>query len=164
MSEEKLYTLPDAHLAFAKSTFNSIWGLLEKEGRTPQEDLDMLLAAHASLFHWKIAGTVVNEQRGCWMISRVYQTLGRAAGALEWALRCQELTQNDPEKMEDFDLAYAQEGLARAYALSGDLDLAQEHWSQAASLGEMIKDQEDREIFTADLQGGNWYQLGIDHP
>ncbi len=61
--------------------------------------------------------------------------------------------------MEDFDLAYAEEGLARALALAGETGRAQEHWNRAASLGDKISDPQDKKIFLNDLKTGNWYQL-----
>ncbi len=97
MSEEQLYALQAAHLKFAKKIYNGIWGLLEKDSRSPEEDRELLLAAYASLYHWKKAGTAIHEQRGRWMISHVYQVLGREAEALEWAESCQELTLLYPE-------------------------------------------------------------------
>ncbi|NQS91289.1 MAG: hypothetical protein HQ574_02685 [Chloroflexi bacterium] len=76
------------------------------------------------------------------MLSRVYIALGKS------------------EEMEDFDLAFAQEGLARAYALTGKLGLAKIHLSKPTLLGKQIEDPEDRQIFEEDLNGGDWYQLG----
>jgi hypothetical protein len=64
--------------------------------------------------------------------------------------------------MEDFDLAYAQEALARAFALAGDQDQALVHWRKAADLGDQIQDPEDRRIFQGDFQSGNWHQLPVD--
>ncbi len=64
--------------------------------------------------------------------------------------------------MEDFDLAYAQEALARANALAGEQEKALHHRQQAAKLGKQIKDPEDKKIFEGDFQGGNWYQLQTD--
>ena len=161
MSEEKRYTLPHAQLEFAKTIFNSIWGLLEKSDRTPEEDRDILLAAFASLYHWKRAGTAVHEQRGSWMVSRVYLTLEKGKDALAWARRCFEISDGHPFEMEDFDLAYAQEALARAYAQSGDQEKALKHWNRAAKLGERIEDPEDKKIFIEDFQSGSWYNLRI---
>ena len=161
MGEDKKYTLDEAQLVFAKSSFNSIWPLLDKPDRTLDEDRDMLLAAFTSLYHWRVVGTAVQEQRGSWMIARVNQVLGRAEDALEWALRCYEITEANPAEMKDFDLAYAEEGLARAYALSGDDDKAQKHKQKAVELGDKIKDPEDKEIYLGDLQGGNWYNLQV---
>jgi hypothetical protein len=162
MSEEKRYTLAQAQLEFAKKSFNSIWPLLEKPQRTPDEDREMILAAFASLYHWRKVGTAVHEQRGSWMISRVYQVLGKAQSSLEWAHRCFLLTEENTSEMEDFDQAYAQEALARAYALSGEEGQALKHWKQAAKLGEKIKDLEDKKIFQGDLQAGNWYNLKVE--
>ena len=159
MSEEKQYTLVQAQREFAKISFNSLWPLLDKTPRTSEEEREMLLAAFASLYHWRKVGTAVHEQRGSWMISRVYQELGRANEALEWAQHCFEISQENPSEMEDFDLAYAQEALARAYALSGDQEKALKSWKLAAELGERIKDPEDKKIFLEDLQGGNWHNL-----
>ncbi len=159
MSEEKKYTLDQAQLEFAKKSFNSIWSLLENPQRTQDEEREMLLAAFTSLYHWRKAGTAVHEQRGSWMISRVYQTLGNPEGALEWAQRCLEISEDFPSEMEDFDLAYAQEALARAYALSGNQEKAQEHWTQASNLGKQIKDPDDQRIFLEDFKSGPWYHL-----
>jgi tetratricopeptide (TPR) repeat protein len=162
MSEEKHYTLAQAQLEFAKRSFNCIWPLLEKTQRTPDEDQEMVLAAFASLYHWKKAGTAVHAQRGSWMISRVYQELGRAVDALGWAQSCLEISKEHPTEMKDFDLAYAQEALARAYALSGEEDKALKHRQKAIELGEKIKDPEDKRIFQDDLRSGNWYNLQVE--
>jgi tetratricopeptide (TPR) repeat protein len=159
MSVEKKFTLLEAQEKFAKSIYNGIWKLLGKPDRSPSEDEDMLLSAFASLYHWKQIGNQVNLQRGYWMISRVYLTVGNKSSALEWAKKCAGVSKTHPEAMEDFDLAYAEEGLARAYALAGDLEKAKEHHDRAAELGDQINDPEDKEIFLGDFAGGDWYQL-----
>lgn len=159
MNNQQHSTLQEDHLRFAKSIWNGIWELLEKANRTPSEEEDLLLRAYASLYHWKQVGTQANLQRGYWMLSRVYLAQGAAEQALEWALKCHKITQDHAASMEDFDLAYAQEGLARAYAMVGELELAREHRAEAAVLGEQIEDPEDREIFLGDFQGGDWFEL-----
>ena len=157
MSEKNSELHVDIHLQFAKNTNKRVWDLLEQSKRSRVEDEEMLLAAYASLYHWRKAGTAVHTQRGYWMLSRVYLSQNRADAALEWALKCQEITENFPAEMDDFDLAFSQEGLARAYALSGDPDFAKKHFVMAVELGEKIKDPEDKQIFLNDLQGGNWF-------
>ena len=117
----------------------------------------MLLAAHTSLYHWLQIGTAVNAQRGHWLLLRVYILLGLSQNAVEHALRCQEITENKPEEMQDYDLAFAQETLARAYALVGDKVKAQEYLELAEKLGQAIQDKEDKDIFTGDLNSGDWY-------
>ena len=79
--------------------------------------------------------------------------------ALSWALKCQAITEEYLSEMEDFDLAFAQEALARAFALAGNLERAQDHFETAGKLGYAIKDKEDQKIFQADLNSGNWYGI-----
>ncbi len=159
MAEEIKITIQQAQQDFAKSIFNGIWELLNKSDRSPQEDEEMLLRAYASLYHWKQVGGPVNFQRGYWMISRVYQALGDADGALTWAIKCQQETEDHSADLEDFDLAYAQEGLARTYAMRGEQEKARIHYQKALDLGDGIQDPEDKKIFCDDFQGGDWYQL-----
>ena len=85
--------------------------------------------------------------------------LARPHNAVEHALRCQEITQSNPDEMQDFDLAFAQEALARAYALIGDQGKAQEYLKVAKKLGQAIQNKEDQEIFTGDLNSGEWYGI-----
>jgi len=162
MSEEKELTLAEAQLKFAKSSFNGIWELLDKSKRTPEDNENLLLSAYTSLYHWKQVGTEVNLQRGYWMISRVYQVLGNADQALQWAIKCQSVTEDNPSDLEDFDFAFAQECLARAYALADDLDRAKEHYDLAVDLGKRIEDPEDQKIFMNDFQGGNWHEFSTE--
>ena len=152
-------TLKEAQEKFAKSSWNEIWPLLEKIDRTPSEDEDLLLSAFTSLYHWKQIGTEVNLQRGYWMISKVYQVLGKAESALAWAEKCARVTSENIAAMKDFDLAYSEEALARSYALAGDLERAREHHRQAVELGEHIKDPEDKKFFLGDFEGGDWFGL-----
>ncbi|MFO8035370.1 MAG: hypothetical protein R6U57_01900 [Anaerolineales bacterium] len=159
MSEEKKYTLEEAHLAFAKQMNGRVWELLGASPRSEAEDLEMVHAAHASLSHWLHVGTPVHHQRGEWLISRVYTVLGYKDAALRHAKRCLDLTETHEEIMEDFDLAYAYEGMARALALSGSKEEAEEFKERAQQAGEEIGDHEDQSLFFSDLEGGPWYVL-----
>jgi hypothetical protein len=159
MNEEKKYTLTEAHQHFARTANHQTWDLLDKTNRSPEEAEELLLAASTSLYHWLHVGTAVHAQRGHWMLSRVHVVLGRKQDAVNEALRCQAITESNPEEMKDFDLAFAQEALARAYALNGDLDKAKQHHQQATSLGDQIQDPEDKKIFFGDFQAGEWFSL-----
>jgi hypothetical protein len=70
-----------------------------------------------------------------------------------------ELTAANSSQMKDFDLAYAQEALARAHALQGNLVEARKFHDEALRLGHAISDPEDQQIFLSDLQGGDWHDL-----
>ena len=72
----------------AADLFNHVWTLLETPHRTPEQDDEMLHAAHASRHHWGEIGQPANLARGEWQCSRVYAVLGRAEPALWHARRC----------------------------------------------------------------------------
>jgi hypothetical protein len=142
---------------FAKKFNGRVWQLLETPSRSQAEDDEMLHAAHASLYHWLQVGAESHHQRGEWMIARVHLTLGNAAEALRHARRCMELTEKNRAQMQDFDIAYANEGMARASALVGDHPAARHFHFIATAAGKAIADKENRDIFMADLNSGEWY-------
>ena len=61
--------------------------------------------------------------------------------------------------MADFDIAFAYEGVARAYALGGNQQEAKKYLQLASAAGEAIADPEDKEIFVGDLEGGEWHGI-----
>ena len=144
MSAAERYTLEEAQKEFAKRTNGQVWKLLEKTDRTPAEEVEIECAAFASLYHWLQAGTGVHHQRGEWLIAHVYTILGEAESALKFANRCLELTEAYKNQMEDFDIAYAYEGMARANALSGNRQVAEKFLGMAKSAGEEISDAESK--------------------
>ncbi len=150
----------DMHRPFAAGLNGEVWTLLEKgDGRTDDDDRRMIHTVHASLYHWLTAGTVIEEQRGEWLVSHVYATLGLGESALRHGKRCKALTDEFGDLMEDFDRAYACEGLARAYAVLGKTEEANRYKAEAHKLGDLIRDAEDRRIFDGDFHGGNGYTL-----
>lgn len=159
MSEEKTFSEAEAHLHFAKQYNGKLWKLLEKPERTPEEDELLIDYTHASLAHWRVAGTEVHLQRGAWMLAHVYSVLGNAPLALQHAQHCQALTEKYKDHLSDFDFAYAYECMARAQALAGNRAEAQKYVEMANKAGTAIKDEEDREIFLGDFNGGEWYEV-----
>lgn len=159
MNSEESYTFEQAHKEFAKRTNGRVWNLLGKTDRTPAEDEEMESAAFASLYHWRQVGTEVHHQRAEWLIARVYTVLGEAYPAVKHANRCLELTEAHKSEMEDFDFAYAYEGMARANALDGNRQVAENYLQMAESAGKEIADLESKKIFMSDLNTGDWYGI-----
>lgn len=157
MSEEKTYTVAQAHYYFAMDFHRQTWDLLDKPGRTRFDDARMLDYAHASLAHWRTTGTAVRQQRGEWLISRVFAVLGEGSSALKHAQLCHELLENNRAEMEEFDFAFAYEAIARAYAVNGDRAEALKFMTRAQAAGEAIQEPEDRETFFAEFNGGDWH-------
>lgn len=123
--------------------FNEVWRLME----TREDDERMLHAAHASAYHWSEAPECEpkNRARSEWQLSRVYTVLGRGEPALHHARRCLEICEAHPENIEDWDLPFAYEALARAHRVAGMNEEAAGYKQKAQELGEEISDPEDRE-------------------
>jgi DNA-binding transcriptional MerR regulator len=136
----------------AAQLFNETWRLMEKEERTRQDDDRMIHAAHASRYHWGQVpdATPAHLARGEWQVSRVYTVLERAEPALHHARRVLDLCQENG--IGDWDLGFAYEALARAYAVAGDADQAREYTDRALAAAEDIAEAGDRELLLADLE------------
>ena len=138
------------HQKLAIELFNLTWDLIDKQDRTQMEIDRMIHAAHASRYHWGIAGESVNLARGEWQISRVYAILKRAEPCLYHANRCLAITfEND---LQDFDLAFAYEAMARACDLAGDKVEKSKYVVLANEAGAKIKKEGDRNYFFSELR------------
>jgi len=141
----------------AIKTNGKAWSLLEKSQRTRVDDLELIEAGYVSLHHWRLAGTAVHLQRAHWLLAHIFTILHQPDLALAHAQVCLDLTSKYSTEMADFDQAYALEGMARAHALNHQVSEAGKYRLQAAELGASIEDPEDRKIFLADFNGGEWF-------
>jgi DNA-binding transcriptional MerR regulator len=133
----------------AADLFNRTWELLELPGRTPDQDDEMIHAAHASRYHWGEVGTPANRARGEWQCSRVYAVLGRPEPALHHARRCVAICEE--HDLGDWDLAAAWEAVARAARVAGDEATQRDAMSRGRGALDAIADPEDRRSIEADL-------------
>ena len=142
---------PEQRRRLAVDLFNRAWELMLLPERTPEQDDELLHTAYASRHHWSHVGTVAHSARGEWQLSRVYTVLGRPEPALYHAERCLAYCGSDPDALEDWDLPYAYEALARAQLVAGNEDEAKRFAAQARELGQVVADDEDREHLENDL-------------
>jgi hypothetical protein len=129
--------------------FNGVWKLLEQPSRSVEDDDRMLHMAHASRYHWGEVGEPVNRSRGEWQCSRVYAVLGRPEPALFHARRGLQMCQQ--HGLGDFDLAFAYESLARAHAVAGDVEQAEDWAAQATTAAADIAEDDARRLLLADV-------------
>jgi hypothetical protein len=123
---------------------------MEKQDRTPVETDAMIHMAHASRYHWEQVGTAVNLSRGEWQIARVYAIAGRSEPALYHAERNLEICLSN--QIRDFDLAYAYEGLARAYLTAGDLANFHLYCEKALHASSQIEKDADKQLLLNDMK------------
>jgi hypothetical protein len=123
--------------------FNEVWRLMESR----EDDERMLHAAHASAYHWAQAPECEpkNRARSEWQVSRVYAVLGRSEPALHHARRCFQICEASPDNMEEWDLPFAYEALARAHSVAGNGEDATRSKQKAHELAKQVADREDRE-------------------
>ncbi|KZE63777.1 hypothetical protein AWM68_11725 [Fictibacillus phosphorivorans] len=143
------FTMIEWHRKQAVENFNKTWDLMEKKDRTHEEDLDMIHTAHASRFHWGVAGEPLHFARGEWQISRVYSLLKMSDSALLHGN--QSLTLCLENYIGDFDLAFAYEAVARGYQVKGDENKVEEYCTLALEAAQLIKKKEDKEYFISEL-------------
>jgi uncharacterized protein YndB with AHSA1/START domain len=114
------------HRAQGIEANNAVWSWLglPAEQRTEDDDDAMTRSAYAAAYHWsKAAGRgPENEARAEWLLSRVWVARGQGELALHHGRRCMGVCR--AAELEDFDLAYAHEALARALACLGRDDEA----------------------------------------
>ncbi len=140
---------PEEHRQLGVELYNRTWELLDA-GADPDEVVD---CAHASAHHWRHAAgaTPANRARSHWLCSRVHAVLGRTEPALHHARRCLALVEANGEQMEDWDLAAAYEGLARAHAAAGEAAEARRYVELGRVEAAKIADVEDREHIESQL-------------
>ena len=138
------------HREVAVALFNHTWTLIEVENRSEEQDCEMVHSAHASAYHWMQVGTAANRARSEWQCSRVYTVLGRAEPALWHARKCLAICER--EGIGDWDLGFAYEAVARAYAVAGDADETKRWLEQARNAAAEIAEDDDRELLLSDLE------------
>jgi hypothetical protein len=150
----------DIHRSFAKELFNHVWDLMERTDRSARDDAQMLHEAHASRYHWGEVGTEVQIGRGEWQISRANALLKQGAAALFHAQLY--LESCGSAGMADWDLPFAHEALARAYAALGNRDQFTYHHQLAAELGGQIADEHDQSWLEECLVTEPWWGMNTD--
>ena len=133
----------------AITLFNQTWDLLDQKLRTKKDDALMIHKAHASLYHWLQVGGPLEAQRGEWMVSHVYAVLKMGESAVFHAEQCLDYTKTNDIK--DFDLSFAYEALARAYALTNK-EKAKEYLTLAKESLHQISNTKDKAYVESQLE------------
>lgn len=150
MSEKEPVITPEQQRQLGIDLFNYTWTLIDKMDRTADDADEMIHVAHASAYHWRQVGIPLNFARSDWLLSRVYAILDRPEAAIYHAHHSLDVCQ--AESIGDFDLAFAFEALARAYALNGQMTEARKYLQQARDAGQLTEEEDDRQYFAAELK------------
>ncbi len=138
-----------AHKHFSQKCFNQAWDLMEKSGRTQEEDLQMLYLSLASIWHWTQRDDCApkNLAVGYWQASRIYSMLGEADNARRFG----QLSLDYSREEAPFLKAYAFEALARAELLAGNHSSKSRYLKQARELTNSVTDVNEKSMILTDL-------------
>lgn len=120
--------------------------MLSKSSITIEEGYELIDYAHASNLHWRYAGIEINQQRGMYLIARVFMAVGNPEAAIIYAQKCYQITNTNPKGIKDFDYAYAEEMMWKCELAIGNLNKAEKHKTDAEKLGNLISDDEDKKL------------------
>ena len=131
------------HRYFAIECNNRAWDL-SVSVRSAADDAEMLNAAHASAFHWQIAGNELNHMRAKMLLAEVHAWVGLGKSALEYAndVRRYFLNRETP----DWEIAFTHVVHAHAAYAAGDAALHRSAYEESARAIAAVKDEEERAI------------------
>ena len=131
----------------ASQANNRAWTLAETTHRSSDEDDEMLQAAHAAMYFWKIVGTVDHHARAALLLAHVYALLGQSTPAAHY------LKKSLPHFMHPDapagEVAFAHAVAANVASVEGNMTEYAKHCSEAASAASRMKDPETIESFAA---------------
>jgi hypothetical protein len=150
MSDEPILD-PQTERRVAGRLYNHVWDLLDAgDARTPEQDSEMVDAAHASHWHWGRIGGLEQDVVGEWLTSRAYAALGNGPEAVHHAQRSFTLFHSG-NALPDWLEASVQEGLARAHLADGDRDAAEFAVHAATDALDKIAEDEDRALIAGQI-------------
>ncbi len=137
----------DWHRYFAIEGNNVGWRLSELAERTADQTEEMVLAAHASAFHWSQVGTELHLARARMLLGHVLAAAGQGAEALKQARLANETLSR--QACPDWEIAFQHAILAHAAHAADEHALHVEEHRKARQAAEAIEDPEDRQVFDA---------------
>lgn len=134
----------------ASQANNRAWALADAPSRTPEEDEEMLQAAHAAMHFWKIVGNADNKAHAAQLVAHAYALLKLPNPAKHY------LRQSQPHFLEQaaapWEVAYAHVVAANVAAAAGEAALHRHHYDTALGLIAALSDPEDREVLEGTMK------------
>ena len=155
--------LEGLHRWFGIHLNNEAWEVIDGQAISAHDGAsrreEALYRAYASVYHWMQVGNPMNQGRGEHLISRTAVLAGRPDLALAHAARYLELIEAHPDLAEDWDRAFGREALARALAMTAELERARGEKAEAERLCAMIAEEEERAAVETELAKPPWFGI-----
>ena len=134
----------------ASQANNRAWALSESTARSPEEDEEMLQAAHAAMYFWKIVGTPNHRAHAAQLLAHVYALLKLPNPAHHYLGQSQPFfTRGD---CAPWELALAHAVAANVAAAAGQHQMHGVYYNRAQQLIAGLTDAEDRQLLDATLR------------
>jgi len=134
----------------ASQANNRAWSLSEQASRTPEEDEEMLQAAHAAMYFWMLVGNDKSKAHAAQLLAHAYATLKLPSPAARY------LAKSEPVFLsvgaEPWERALAHAVAANVAAARHDNALHREHYRKATEQVAALPDPEERSILEATLR------------
>lgn len=134
----------------ASQANNRAWTLSESLSRTAEEDEEMLQAAHAAMYFWKIVGNTRNHAHAAQLVAHVYALLGEGGPAKHFQAKSQPVFLG--EGAEPWESAMTHLVAANVAVANNDAKAHREHYAKAVRLIDAVPDAENRQILRATLR------------
>jgi hypothetical protein len=129
---------------------NRAWTLAEMLQRSPEQDEEMLQAAHAAMYFWKIVGNPGNHASAAQLLAHVYALLKLPEPAAHYLSKSlPHFTQHD---CAPWELAFAHAVAANVASAEGNEAAYARHYSEAKAAAAQITDPETREMLNATMR------------
>lgn len=134
----------------ASQANNRAWTLAESLTRAPEEDEEMLQAAHAAMYFWKIVGNAGNRAHAAQLVAHVYALLRLPNPAKHY------LQQSQPFFLDQacapWEKAFAHAIAANVAAAAGEHEAHVRHYREARQVIASLLGEEDRNILDATMR------------
>jgi len=137
--------LPESwHRFFAITANNAAWDMSES-----LEDVlnhtELLDAAHASAWHWRVAGTTINQMRSTMLLALIHARMDMGPSAWNYAESMKKYF-TETSETPDWELGFVYAIHAWAALACGNLDEYKVSYHKASLCLDAIKDPEDRAV------------------
>ncbi len=134
----------------ASQANNRAWALADAPLRTPEEDEEMLQAAHAAMYFWKIVGNAGNHAHAALLLAHVYALLRVPGPAVHYLQKCEAHFLEGSRA--PWEQAYVHLIAANVAAAQGHADGHRQRHALACSAIDALADPEDQAILRKTLQ------------
>jgi len=134
----------------ASQANNRAWALADTLTRTSEEDEEMLQAAHAAMYLWKMVGDASNRAHAAQLLAHVCGLLRLPGPAKHY------LSQSQPHfrgaSAAPWEVAYAHLVAANVACAASEHALHQQHYASAVSAIAGLSDEEEKDILNTSLR------------